>query len=181
MVAVFPSRRARMRGSLGSRHTRRVAFALGIATLAACGGASAHEQSAVASGVARIRAATASYRVLDSAVAVGYARDVKNCLAHPGHGAMGYHHVRRDLVDGRVELERPEILLYSRTADGRYTLNGVEYIVPYRVLPRESDPPVLLGNKLKQSDSLQLWYLHAWVWQDNPAGLFADWNAEVKC
>lgn len=23
--------------------------------------------------------------------------------------------------------------------------------------------------------------LHAWVWQDNPAGTFAAWNPDVTC
>jgi hypothetical protein len=22
---------------------------------------------------------------------------------------------------------------------------------------------------------------HAWVWMNNPAGMFADWNPEVSC
>ena len=23
--------------------------------------------------------------------------------------------------------------------------------------------------------------MHAWVWKDNPAGMFADWNPDVTC
>jgi hypothetical protein len=153
---------------------RRAAAAAGLAALASCG-------ASVERDVERLRGVTAPYRVLDSAVAAGYAREVRSCLAHPSHGAMGFHHVNRALVDDRVEPDRPEILLYSRTAEGEYRLNGVEYIVPYSVRPRESEPPTVMGRRLKQSDSLRLWYLHVWVWAENPAGRFADWNPAVRC
>lgn len=135
---------------------------------------------AVSAGLARVRAATAPFAELDAAVAAGYARDVAECYADPHHGAMGFHHLRRDLVDARVDLERPEILLYERKA-GRSVLNGVEYIVPYTRWPRDSVPPTVMGQPLKRSDVLGLWYLHLWAWTRNPAGLFADWNPAVRC
>ena len=25
------------------------------------------------------------------------------------------------------------------------------------------------------------WDLHAWVWQPNPSGMFAEWNPKVQC
>ena len=135
----------------------------------------------VQQGYARVRAATAAYRVLDSAVMKGYAASVAQCFADATHGAMGYHHVNRTYVDNRIELEKPEILLYERKADGSYWLNGVEYIIPYRVWPKDSVPPRLLGRDMMQSDPLQLWYTHMWVWTPNIAGLFADWNPAVRC
>ena len=134
----------------------------------------------VRDGLARVRAATSPFIALDSAVAAGYARDVQRCLAHPQHGAMGFHHVNRSLVDARVEVDRPEILLYERRED-RYVLNGVEFIVPYTRWPRDSAPPSVLGQNLKRSDELRLWYLHMWAWRENSAGLFADWNPAVRC
>jgi hypothetical protein len=27
---------------------------------------------------------------------------------------------------------------------------------------------------------LPLWVLHTWLWKDNPAGVFADWNPAVR-
>jgi hypothetical protein len=44
--------------------------------------------------VARIRAATTSFRVLDSAVAASYERHVAHCIEDPPAG-MGYHHSKR--------------------------------------------------------------------------------------
>jgi hypothetical protein len=39
----------------------------------------------------------------------------------------------------------------------------------------------VLGQLLKREDDLRLWYLHMWVWRENAAGLFADWNPAVRC
>lgn len=135
----------------------------------------------VVEGVARLRAATAPFRNLDSAVAAGYVRDVPDCLVHEHHGAMGYHHINRALADAKVDVEHPEILLYERLPDGEYRLNGVEFIVPYRAWPRDSTPPVLMGRPMKHEDHLNLWYMHVWAWTDNADGLFADFNPAVQC
>lgn len=143
--------------------------------------AQAEDTAAIRRDLDRVRAATSSFRVLDSAVAAGYARDVPRCLAHAHHGAMGYHHANRALMDARVDVERPEILTYTRTEDGQYRLTGVEYVVPYSAVPRDATPPSVMGQSLRPSDALKIWYLHAWIWEKNPSGLFADWNPNVKC
>jgi hypothetical protein len=145
------------------------------------GAAQAPRPGPVDRDTARVRAATASFRDLDSAVTAGYTRTVARCIAHPEHGAMGYHHANRALMDDHVQVEHPEILVYSRLPTGEYVLNGVEYIVPFTARPRDARPPRVMGQALKPSDGLQLWYLHVWVWKENPAGLFADWNPNVTC
>jgi len=131
--------------------------------------------------VARIRAATQAFKSLDMAVAAGYDRDVAHCMAKPPEGGMGYHHQNRALLDDRIELERPEILVYERLPDGEYRLNGVEYIVPFSAWPRDREPPTVMGRDLKPAPGLGIWYLHVWVWLENPSGLFADWNPRVRC
>ena len=192
MIASSPSLATRL------RHLLLPTVTVSVAALAACRNAPVRQAGTnpamdrplappgqfagtVERDIARVCAATAPFRVLDSAVAVGYAREVPNCLEHLPHGAMGFHHVNRELLDDQVQPERPEILLYPRTTGGDYKLNGVEYIVPYAARPRDGEPPMVMGQKLKRSDPLQLWYLHVWVWEENPAGLFADWNPAVKC
>src|SRR5262249_18690435 len=65
----------------------------------------------VQAGLRRVREVTQPFFSLDSAVAAGYAREVTQCYVDPHHGAMGYHHVNRALVDDHIEVERPEILL----------------------------------------------------------------------
>jgi hypothetical protein len=135
----------------------------------------------VVSGVDQLRAATRPYQSLDSAVAAGYKRDVPDCLVHEHHGAMGYHHINSGYVDATVEVTRPEILLYEKLPSGEYRLNGVEFIVPYRVWARDSVAPVLMGQRLKHEDNLKIWYLHVWAWKQNADGLFADFNPDVTC
>ncbi len=88
--------------------------------------------------------------------------------------------MNREYVDSRVEVERPEILLHERRGDGQYALNGVEYIIRYRLWPRDSVAPTIMGETIKQEDELRPWYQHMWIWKENPSGLFADWNPKVK-
>jgi hypothetical protein len=135
----------------------------------------------VTDGVSRLRAATAKYRNIDSAVTAGYPKTVAQCLVHEHHGAMGYHHVNRNWVDDKVEVEKPEILLYERMADSTYRLNGVEFIVPFTRWSRDSTPPTLMGRKMYREDNLKIWYTHVWVWSDNTDGLFANFNPSVQC
>ena len=131
--------------------------------------------------LSRVKSAVVAYQVLDTAVAAGYAANVKQCIDNLPHGAMGYHHVNRALLDDRIELERPEMLVYAYDAAGRYKLNGVEYIVPYSARGPDAEPPTVMGQALKRADGLQLWYLHVWLWEPNPNGVFADWNPAVSC
>ena len=58
------------------------------------------------------------------------------------HGAMGYHHVNRAYLSPTLSIDKPQILLYERAPDGAYQLNGVEFIIPYRLYPRDSVAPV---------------------------------------
>ncbi|HEY0671716.1 MAG TPA: hypothetical protein VGD27_05590 [Longimicrobiales bacterium] len=158
-----------------------------VVAATACGGASAGgEQKAArvpaeSPDIERIRRATEAFHSIEAAAAAGYAANVPNCVAHAEHGAMGFHHANRTLFDDKLEVEHPEILVYERMPDGKYVFNGVEYVVPYEVRPREAEPPVLMGQQLKRADGLQLWYLHVWIWKNNVNGLFADWNPGVEC
>ena len=94
---------------------------------------------------------------------------------------MGYHHMNDKLMDDKVELEHPEVLVYYKTLSGEYVLNGVVYMVPFSARPGTAEAPTIMGQKLKAFEPGKFWYLHAWVWLDNPSGLFADWNPKVKC
>ena len=94
---------------------------------------------------------------------------------------MGYHHVNRGYLAHDLVIEKPQILLYERMPDGDYRLNGVEFILPYRLWPRDSVAPILMGQTLHQEDNLKIWYLHAWVWRDNPNGVFANFHPDVSC
>src|SRR5215467_3709330 len=137
--------------------------------------------SVVADELTRLRAATAPYKNLDAAVAAGYPRTVADCIVDEHHGAMGYHHLNRAYVDGKLDVAKPQFLLYERMQDGSYRLNGVEFIVPYRFWSRDSVAPVLMGQKLHHENNFNYWYLHVWAWTDNNDGLFANMNPDVQC
>jgi hypothetical protein len=134
----------------------------------------------VADGLRRLRAASAPYRQFDAAIAAGYARTA-DCIADEHHGAMGYHHVNREYIDGKLDLAKPQMLLYERMADSSARLTGMEFIVPYRFWPRDSVAPELMGQKLHHENNLSYWYLHVWAWTDNRDGLFANMNPDVHC
>lgn len=137
--------------------------------------------AAVDADLATLRRATQAFHVLDSAVAAGYPRDVAECLVHAHHGAMGYHHVNRAHMSRTLDVTKPQILLYQRMADGAYRLNGVEYILPFTLLSRDSTPPVILGQTMHREDNLKFWYLHVWAWNPNKDGVFANFHPDVTC
>jgi hypothetical protein len=137
--------------------------------------------AATASDLAKLRAATNPYKNLDSAVAVGYPREVKDCLVHEHHGAMGYHHVNRSYLDTKRDVTKPQILLYERLPDNTYRLNAVEFIIPYRLWAKDSVPPTIFGRQMHHEDNLKIWYLHVWAWLNNSEGLFANFNSAVSC
>ena len=143
--------------------------------------ASAPVADEAAAGLARLKAATTPFNSLDSAVAAGYPRTVSDCLVHEHHGAMGYHHVNRSNLSHDIAVEKPQILLYEQMPDNSYRLNAVEFIIPYRLWPRDSVAPKLMGQTLHQEDNLKFWYLHVWAFRENPNGVFANFHPDVKC
>lgn len=178
---MFRAGRWRVPGS--QRFRARCVASLGI-ILFACQGHRGWVRTgdpSVDADVDRLRSATQAFHSLDSAAAVGYPRTVADCLVHESHGAMGYHHFNRERAVAVPVVERPAILLYERLATGAYRLNGVEYIVPYRFVPREASPPVVMGQQMHREDNLNFWYLHVWAWRGNREGLFPNFNPDVSC
>ena len=98
---------------------------------------------AVDRDVAKIRDATARFKTTEAAEAAGYKR-VTDCVQYQPAGAMGYHFENSALLDTTLDLDHPEVLVYGRTPDGAFKLNGVEFLVP---IPKwtETDPPRVMG------------------------------------
>ncbi|MHB1225186.1 MAG: hypothetical protein ACYC2G_14255 [Gemmatimonadaceae bacterium] len=136
---------------------------------------------AVAKVLATLRRVTATFHRFDAAVAAGWSAQITGCMDDPAAGGMGFHYGNVALIDGTVRVDEPELLLYERERNGRLRLLAVEYIIPYTELSRESEPPVLFGREFTRNDTFQLWGLHAWVWRENPSGMFASWNPRVGC
>jgi hypothetical protein len=162
--------------------------------------AAAHDHGADAASVqaelAQVRAATARFHRVEEAVAAGYelgwvngsgTRIVAGCVSHPTAGAMGYHYFNAALMaDDDVNALEPEVLVYAPAADGELELVAVEWVVRSAQSnpPGVSAPPSVLGmpmHILVPPPGPAFYLTHAWIWADNPAGMFADFNPEVSC
>ena len=62
--------------------------------------------------VARVRAATEQFKSTAAAEAAGYKR-VTDCVEYQPAGAMGYHFQNNALLDTTLDVEHPEVLVYS--------------------------------------------------------------------
>ena len=129
--------------------------------------------------ILRSRLATERFKSADAAVAAGYTA-TDDCVEHQPHGGMGYHFNHGGLYDATLDVEKPEVLVYERSSDGTFTLNGVEYLVPIDKWT-SAEPPRIMGQPLKKFEKLGFYYLHVWTWKASRSGVFADWNPDVKC
>lgn len=121
----------------------------------------------------RARDATARYQDLSHALADGYV-DAKIVMQ-----GMGHHYLNASLLDDRFEPDRPEILVYAPDGD-RMRLVAVEYAVP---LDRAATAPegfVGTGDGWDRNTKYGLWTLHAWLYEQNPAGVFTPQNARIQ-
>ena len=137
--------------------------------------------AAIKADVAKLRAATDAFHDLAKAQAAGYPTTTPNCVADSTMGGMGRHYLDRSVYDEKLDIERPEMLIYAPGADGTYALVGAEFVVPFRLVPDSATAPRLFGQELHPHRQFKYWYLHVWAWTKNKAGLFADWNPAVKC
>lgn len=137
--------------------------------------------------LAAIRQATADYQDLDAALEDGF-EQLFDCTVNPNNPAeaMGQHYINPGRVDDKLKLTEPEVLMYEPQADGSMKFVGVEYIVFEQDWPKPHIPK-FLGQTLKRKTAVgthpvdPFFEVHAWVWKDNPAGVFADWNTDVSC
>ena len=125
------------------------------------------------------RASIARYADFQQAIADGYERATP-CLSDPEQGAQGFHYLNAGLLDGVVDHTKPELLMYIPTENGEMMLASAEYAVPNSVEP----VPSLFGHEFHPPpppSTAPLLVLHAWVWEPNPKGVFADWNPNLSC
>jgi hypothetical protein len=140
--------------------------------------------SSLAAGKADIpavRAATQQYKDIAAALADGYVWFYR-CTEEPGVGTMGQHLLNGALLeDPALDPRRPEVLVYQPTRAGGYRLVAVEYVTfqaGQTVLGQPMNT-VPVGNRY--GVPVEFYAKHAWIWQANPAGLFADWNPSITC
>ena len=151
--------------------------------------------SAGADDLSTARAATAQFHQVDVAKADGYGilvRDLAGitCIDSPGVGVMGIHYANGlALGDAVLDPAQPEALVYQPLPNGKLRLVAAEYIVFQGAWLEAGNTagPRLFGQPLKlvlagNRYGLPPFYeIHAWIWQNNPDGMFKDWNPSGSC
>jgi hypothetical protein len=119
--------------------------------------------------LADTRRATNKYHDIDAALAAGY-DDLHLCISQ-----MGQHYTKdggnEEFLDGILDPEKPEALVYADDGEGGLKLVAVEWV--------STTPGSVVGQDLHLNAELGVYVLHAWIWQGNPEGVFADMNPNI--
>jgi hypothetical protein len=145
--------------------------------------------------LARARAATAGFQQLAFAQAAGYGGPLEDlagitCITSPGVGVMGVHYVNGGLVgDATLDPTAPEVLVYQPLPNGKLRLVAAEYVVFLAAwqaagntgTPRLFGQPMRFINAPNRYGLPPFFEIHAWIWMNNPSGMFQDWNPSGSC
>jgi hypothetical protein len=152
--------------------------------------ADAHAAHGQKHDLRRARAATRRFRDIRVAREAGYTETSGECAEDPKYGAMGVHYGNPEyLEDGRLDVTKPEVLVYRPTPGGKLRLGAVEYFTADadQDLDTDDDRPSLFGLPFDgpmhghEPGMPKHYDLHVWLYRHNPAGLFAAWNPRVHC
>lgn len=100
-------------------------------------------------------------------------------------GAMGIHFVNVT-IQGPPDPMKPNVLIYE-PKDGKLNLVAAEWLVP---LAAAKERPTLLGHEFQGPmegheplipAAFHHYDLHAWLFKDNPLGMFEPTNPDVSC
>lgn len=151
--------------------------------------------TAAPSDLQAARIATARFHSVGQAVDAGYGPfpagvPLHECIESLNDaGGMGIHYVNGALLDTTLDASAPEILVYAPGASGKLKLVALEYVVFKEPWTAEhgTTKPRLFGVEFggldapNRYDIPSFYALHAWIWNSNPSGIFADFNPEVAC
>ena len=124
----------------------------------------------------QVHAATAKYQNINNAFGDSY---VDIGLVMPN---MGYHFLKAELITPVFDLRKPPILVYNKKDNGNFELVAVEYAIPINPQSPNTPPEGFTGNDdMWDFNTLNTgwWTLHAWVWKNNPDGVFNMTNPLV--
>lgn len=130
--------------------------------------------------IATIRGATKRYQDLGAALDDGFVL-LHDCETRPDEGPVGTVYVNFSRVlDGVIDPAMPDALIYEPDRKGHLTLVGAEFAIAYAMWT-DPQPPQFMGTTFQREDEFGVFALHAWVWRQNPNGLFAETNPRVSC
>lgn len=141
------------------------------------------DDPAVASHLAQLRQSVARFGDLDIAQGSGWVQldGLDHCFDNPGVGGMGLHYINPDKLDLELDPLSPEAMVYQHGPDGELVLGAIEWIVPAEPWDAEHDElPEVMGRHLHMNEALGVYVMHAWLFLDNPAGTFEDWNPDIS-
>jgi len=169
------------------------ALMLALVCSAAFTPASAQEQSKAQ--VDALRKAMEKYKDYKVAIRDLYLSTV-GCVHYSGEkiadhmvyakGAMGVHFVNLT-IKGPPDPMKPNVLIYEPVGKN-LRLVAVEWLVPYT--PDTKEAPTLFGQKFMGPmegheplipKEFVHWDLHAWLFKENPLGMFEATNPKVNC
>ena len=165
-------------------------------------------QASSAQTLNALRELTAPLHDIDAATGAGYgllilppATAPDGCISDTDAGGMGYHYTRgNNLGDDAIDLLDPEFLVYApkngprKDGVARTRLAAVEYFLPFTAKWPAPDAPTFkkapsLHDFASTSNLPDVaftpttrfggWMFHIWLWEDNPAGMFENFNGSV--
>lgn len=155
------------------------ALSLGTGVVTSHGNDTAHANS----DLSDVRRATEQYHDVQVALDDGF-KNTHECVPE-----MGIHFVHPSrMQDAVLDPERPEVLMYEphESGDGstQYKLVGVEYFI---AADQVDSTPTLFDEEFQgpmtghTPEEPEHYDLHAWVWRNNPDGVFVPHNPNVEC
>jgi hypothetical protein len=141
------------------------------------------------------RVATARFHSLSLAGHAGYGQPpagvpLHECIASfDDTGAMGFHYINGGLLDANVDASHPEVLVYAPDQRGKKKLVALEYVVFQAdwikehgdTMPMLFDQPFMATPSPNRYEIPAFFSLHVWLYQTNPAGMFAPFNGNISC
>jgi hypothetical protein len=152
--------------------------------LAGCGAGKITSRSKL-QGLENIREAVSKYKNLPVALNNGY-RPLPTCVEDfDESGALGLEYLQlRAVRDKTINLVEPEQLFYEPQPGGKPpVLAGVGYFVPDEGQKPPASPLGHLDGPIPGQffGEPAHWELHVWLFHENPDGLLAFFNADIKC
>jgi hypothetical protein len=141
------------------------------------------------------RAASARFHSPNQALRAGYGLPpagvpLHECImALDGSGGMGFHYINGMLLDTTVDPTAPEALVYAPDEHGKLRLVALEYVVFQAPWFEAGNigTPTLFGQAFhavgepNRYEIPAFFALHVWLWDENPAGMFEDFNPNISC
>lgn len=147
--------------------------------------AQANAAEEVPAGIEELRAAMEKYKDPVVAVHDGYFSTL-GCVTYKA-GTMGVHFINPAHIGPVPDPLKPVLLVYEPTGD-KLELVAVEWLIPLAtgikskpsLFGHPFDGP-MEGHEPLLPQALHHYDLHAWIFKDNPNGMFSPVNPTVKC